>query len=146
MEIYVFEILKVSCVLQIVLNSANVTTRFWQVLFLDQNMILIVIFVLYYWPTSCDCTVLTQLWLKCVWIIDRACLVASIRSFGVSQSTIKQLNWWIIYRACLVASIRSSGVSQSTIKLVATNLIANGKIKGKELCTVTALDKVQCIV
>ncbi|XP_056005072.1 WD repeat-containing protein 11-like [Ostrea edulis] len=32
-------------------------------------------------------------------------------------------------RACLVASIRSSGVSQSTIKLVATNLIANGKIK-----------------
>ncbi|KAJ8316897.1 hypothetical protein KUTeg_004801 [Tegillarca granosa] len=31
-------------------------------------------------------------------------------------------------RACLVASIRSSGVSQSTIKLVATNLIANGKL------------------
>lgn len=31
-------------------------------------------------------------------------------------------------RACLVASIRSSGASQSTIKLVATNLIANGKL------------------
>eukprot|EP00118_Oscarella_pearsei_P009065 m.49863 g.49863 ORF g.49863 m.49863 type:complete len:1222 (+) comp34038_c1_seq1:279-3944(+) len=31
-------------------------------------------------------------------------------------------------RACLVATIRSSGVSQSTIKLVATNLIANGKL------------------
>ncbi|XP_014675037.1 PREDICTED: WD repeat-containing protein 11-like [Priapulus caudatus] len=31
-------------------------------------------------------------------------------------------------RACLVATIRSSGASQSTIKLVATNLIANGKL------------------
>ena len=31
-------------------------------------------------------------------------------------------------RACLVASIRSSGASQSTIKLVATNLIANGQL------------------
>ena len=31
-------------------------------------------------------------------------------------------------RACLVAAIRSSGASQSTIKLVATNLIANGKL------------------
>lgn len=31
-------------------------------------------------------------------------------------------------RACLVASIRFSGASQSTIKLVATNLIANGKL------------------
>ncbi|CAH1783668.1 unnamed protein product [Owenia fusiformis] len=31
-------------------------------------------------------------------------------------------------RACLVASVRSSGASQSTIKLVATNLIANGKL------------------
>ena len=31
-------------------------------------------------------------------------------------------------RACLVASIRSSGASQSTIKLVATNLIASGKL------------------
>ena len=37
----------------------------------------------------------------------------------------------LVYRACLVASIRSSGVSQSTIKLVATNLIANGKLTGK---------------
>ena len=34
-------------------------------------------------------------------------------------------------RACLVASIRSSGASQSTIKLVATNLIASGKLSGK---------------
>ncbi|XP_015757943.1 PREDICTED: WD repeat-containing protein 11-like, partial [Acropora digitifera] len=32
-------------------------------------------------------------------------------------------------RACLVATIRSSGASQSTIKLVATNLIASGKLK-----------------
>ncbi|XP_078587664.1 WD repeat-containing protein 11-like isoform X3 [Branchiostoma floridae x Branchiostoma japonicum] len=31
-------------------------------------------------------------------------------------------------RACLIATIRSSGASQSTIKLVATNLIANGKL------------------
>jgi len=31
-------------------------------------------------------------------------------------------------KACLVASIRSSGASQSTIKLVATNLIASGKL------------------
>ncbi|XP_077991912.1 WD repeat-containing protein 11-like isoform X2 [Glandiceps talaboti] len=31
-------------------------------------------------------------------------------------------------RACLVATIRSSGASQSTIKLVATSLIANGKL------------------
>jgi hypothetical protein len=30
-----------------------------------------------------------------------------------------------------VAAIRSSGASQSTIKLVATNLIANGKLDGK---------------
>jgi WD repeat-containing protein 11 len=31
-------------------------------------------------------------------------------------------------RACLVASVRSSGASQSTIKLVATNLIACGRL------------------
>lgn len=31
-------------------------------------------------------------------------------------------------RACIVASIQTSGISQSTIKLVATNLIANGYI------------------
>ena len=31
-------------------------------------------------------------------------------------------------KACLAASIRSSGASQSTIKLVATNLIANGQL------------------
>ncbi|KAH9489673.1 WD repeat-containing protein 11, partial [Bulinus truncatus] len=31
-------------------------------------------------------------------------------------------------KACLVASIRSSGASQSTIKLVATNLIASGRL------------------
>ncbi|KAK2143923.1 hypothetical protein LSH36_799g00015 [Paralvinella palmiformis] len=31
-------------------------------------------------------------------------------------------------KACLVASIRSSGASQSTIKLVATNLIASGQL------------------
>ena len=30
-----------------------------------------------------------------------------------------------------MAAIRSSGASQSTIKLVATNLIANGKLDGK---------------
>ncbi|KAK3585480.1 hypothetical protein CHS0354_003328 [Potamilus streckersoni] len=37
-------------------------------------------------------------------------------------------------KACLVASVRSSGASQSTIKLVATNLIANGKlIEGVQL-------------
>ena len=37
-------------------------------------------------------------------------------------------------RACLVATIRSSGASQSTIKLVATSLIANGHLsKGVEL-------------
>ena len=33
-------------------------------------------------------------------------------------------------RACLIATVRSSGASQSTIKLVATNLIANGKLSG----------------
>ena len=36
----------------------------------------------------------------------------------------------VCLRACLVASIRSSGASQSTIKLVATNLIASGKLSG----------------
>lgn len=48
-------------------------------------------------------------------------------------------NVYIYCRACLVASIRSSGVSQSTIKLVATNLIANGKIKGRFLKTLHSL-------
>ena len=33
-------------------------------------------------------------------------------------------------RACLVASVKSSGASQSTIKLVATNLIASGRLNG----------------
>jgi len=42
-----------------------------------------------------------------------------------------------LHRACLVATIRSSGASQSTIKLVATNLIASGKLAGElVLCTV----------
>ena len=42
------------------------------------------------------------------------------------------------FRACLVASIRSSGASQSTIKLVATNLIANGKLSEgvQQLCLI----------
>ena len=37
------------------------------------------------------------------------------------------------HRACLAATIRSSGASQSTIKLVATNLIANARIMGMSL-------------
>jgi len=35
-------------------------------------------------------------------------------------------------RACLAATIRSSGASQSTIKVVATNLIANSRLMGEE--------------
>ena len=38
-------------------------------------------------------------------------------------------------RACLAATIRSSGVSQSTIKLVATNLIASSHLMGGYLFT-----------
>ena len=38
--------------------------------------------------------------------------------------------FFLFYRACLIATVRSSGASQSTIKLVATNLIANGKLSG----------------
>lgn len=38
-------------------------------------------------------------------------------------------------KACLVTTITSSGPSQSTIKLVATNMIANGKLAGS-VCTV----------
>lgn len=34
-------------------------------------------------------------------------------------------------KACLVTTVTSSGPSQSTIKLVATNMIANGKLAGK---------------
>lgn len=37
------------------------------------------------------------------------------------------------HRACLAATIRSSGASQSTIKLVATNLIANARLMGEWL-------------
>ena len=37
----------------------------------------------------------------------------------------------LLSRACLAATIRSSGASQSTIKLVATNLIANSKLMGE---------------
>lgn len=33
-------------------------------------------------------------------------------------------------KACLVTTIPSSGPSQSTIKLVATNMIASGKLAG----------------
>jgi len=36
-----------------------------------------------------------------------------------------------LYRACLAATIRSSGASQSTIKVVATNLIANSRLMGE---------------
>ena len=36
-------------------------------------------------------------------------------------------------KACLVTTITSSGPSQSTIKLVATNMIANGKLAGRFL-------------
>lgn len=39
----------------------------------------------------------------------------------------------LLCRACLVASVGTTGASQSTIKLVATNLIANGKLPGKNL-------------
>ena len=35
-----------------------------------------------------------------------------------------------------MATIRSSGASQSTIKLVATNLIASGKLAGELYCAV----------
>ena len=34
-------------------------------------------------------------------------------------------------KACLVTTVTSSGPSQSTIKLVATNMIANGKLAGE---------------
>lgn len=42
-------------------------------------------------------------------------------------------------KACLVTTVTSSGPSQSTIKLVATNMIANGKLAGKAHCTVAHL-------
>lgn len=35
-------------------------------------------------------------------------------------------------KACLVTTVTSSGPSQSTIKLVATNMIASGKLAGKQ--------------
>ena len=35
--------------------------------------------------------------------------------------------------ACLVATVKSTGASQSTIKLVATSLIANNKLSGKDI-------------
>lgn len=38
--------------------------------------------------------------------------------------------FFFFHRACLIATVRSSGASQSTIKLVATNLIASGKLAG----------------
>lgn len=44
-------------------------------------------------------------------------------------------------KACLVTTITSSGPSQSTIKLVATNMIANGKLAGSvPLCLAAAGD------
>lgn len=42
-------------------------------------------------------------------------------------------------KACLVTTITSSGPSQSTIKLVATNMIANGKLAGN-ICAADADD------
>lgn len=39
-----------------------------------------------------------------------------------------------------MATIRSSGASQSTIKLVATNLIASGKLAG-EFIAINNIDK-----
>ena len=48
-------------------------------------------------------------------------------------------------RACLVASIRSSGASQSTIKLVATNLIANGKLSEGSAAVVSDREGAGCM-
>ena len=51
-------------------------------------------------------------------------------------------------RACLIATVKSSGASQSTIKLVATNLIASGKLsEGVEmLCLVDkGIDACRCV-
>lgn len=42
-------------------------------------------------------------------------------------------------KACLVTTITSSGPSQSTIKLVATNMIANGKLAGSVTVCVIAV-------
>ena len=53
----------------------------------------------------------------------------------------QKINDYFYYRACLVASIRFSGASQSTIKLVATNLIANGKLAGKHLLNSSKMSK-----
>ena len=52
------------------------------------------------------------------------------------QSTYVGLLMYLPFlRACLAATIRSSGASQSTIKLVATNLIANSKLLGEINCS-----------
>lgn len=47
-------------------------------------------------------------------------------------------------KACLVTTVTSSGPSQSTIKLVATNMIANGKLAGRHTrgCVLSA----QCLL
>ena len=45
----------------------------------------------------------------------------------------------LFIRACLAATIRSSGASQSTIKLVATNLIAGSHLIGERELTPTLL-------
>lgn len=50
---------------------------------------------------------------------------------GLSNHCFNDYLCTYLRRACLVATIRSSGASQSTIKLVATNLIASGKLAGE---------------
>lgn len=47
-------------------------------------------------------------------------------------------------KACLVTTITSSGPSQSTIKLVATNMIANGKLAGRVTVWLIAMSYLLC--
>lgn len=47
-------------------------------------------------------------------------------------------------KACLVTTITSSGPSQSTIKLVATNMIANGKLAGSVAVRLITVSDLLC--
>ena len=64
------------------------------------------------------------------------CLKDGLKYFSIGASSLSFYSLLLplilfLHRACLVATIRSSGASQSTIKLVATNLIASGKLAGE---------------
>lgn len=114
----------------------NIIYPYYSVLFSSHSSYLPILLMLSLSVSLCATSVITFSCLCCCFQTDRAVQLLLETSADNSSYYCDSL------KACLVTTITSSGPSQSTIKLVATNMIANGKLAGSVTVCLIAVSNV----